>query len=235
MEKLIGFYKELDDDEKLLKESPNLVEMYEKRGLSFLGIFRPKAFRSDPDTSFAKLFLTNKNLIFLTLFVGNLKELKSGKGDVSGIVTEWSFIPLSQITKLEAPKAGFFDVLFKKSDEKDRGQLIIHYGKSELSIVLAQRDMWKAVIEEYSHNLAHKVNERKAAEYEEGKSKAKFVCPICGTTYKKDGIKIVVCPHCGREICREKKGGSLFSPKWEITGCFIDEKFICRHCSTKKK
>ena len=33
MEKLIGFYKELDDDEKLLKESPNLVEMYEKRGL----------------------------------------------------------------------------------------------------------------------------------------------------------------------------------------------------------
>ena len=32
MNNIIGFYKELDADEKIVKESPHLVEIYEKRG-----------------------------------------------------------------------------------------------------------------------------------------------------------------------------------------------------------
>ena len=223
MNNIIGFYKELDADEKIIKESPHLVEIYEKRGLSFFGI-KLKEFKKDPDVSFAKLFLTNKKLIFLTLFVGDLKELKSGKGDLAGIVTEWSFIPLSKINKIDAPKAKFFDLLFNQVDE-DKGQLILHYGKSELHIVLAQRDMWGALIDEYA-----KIEEREENINIAEEAQFNFSCPLCGTNYDRNGVKIVVCSNCSRKVCREKKTGIFFNPKWELTRCFSDEYVVCKHC-----
>lgn len=232
--KVIGIYNELDEDEKLIKETPHLVEIREERGLKFIGI---KVSNETPDTSFARIYLTNKRLLFLTFFVGKISELKSGKGDIAGISADWSEIPLSQINKVETAKLGFFSLLFG-TDKKDLGELNIYYtGGSKLTMILSQRDMWRALLEENCPNLTHKVvGKALGAITVELTKDTRITCPTCGTKYDKNFVKLLACNNCGREVCREArvKTGFLKS-EWKRTECFNNKKFMCKACAAKSK
>jgi len=236
-EKIVGIYKELDENEKLLKSTPHLVEVHEIRGASLLGF---KIGKKTMDTSFARVYLTNKNLFFLTFFVGELSELKSGKSDIQGITGDWMQIPLSQINKIEGgSKFGVFDVLSavrkgKLPDKEDRGELSISYGKnSKITMILSQRDLWKALMEENSPNLSYKIMRETIA----GALAKEYVkCETCGTKYEVNSVKMVKCRECGIEVCREakiKKG--LLRKVWKKTNCFDDKTFLCKSCLTKSK
>ncbi|MDO8428714.1 MAG: hypothetical protein Q7S92_05875 [Candidatus Diapherotrites archaeon] len=242
---VVGLFQELEDDEKLLQESSDICQLYSKTGMGFWSWVG----REKPDTSFAKVYLTNKHLIFLSLFTGNLQELKSGKGEITGLAVNWIKLPLNTITKLETPaKIGFGDVLASAFGQKEdkKAEMVIHvksisrqvqskgltgalFGPEAqiFSVIIDKRDAWAATIENAIHG--HKKATKTGPSVDDS---FRVICDCCGTHYNEDDVKMVQCLSCSKYVCKEKKEGSVFK-KWVESNCFNTEKFVCIACSKK--
>ena len=160
--KIIGLYKELEEDELPLQESADICEIYSKSGMGFWSWL----IGEKPDTSFAKLYLTNKRIYFLSLFTGKLQELKSDKADIQGLSVNWVEIPLDTIVSVETPAkmsfGGTLAGLLLKRDKEKRGELVLHiqskYEQAQgwvsgqlptqtFSIIVENREVWATNIE----------------------------------------------------------------------------------------
>ncbi|MBI2579953.1 MAG: hypothetical protein HYW27_03560 [Candidatus Aenigmarchaeota archaeon] len=245
--KAIGIYRELDEDERLSQESSDICELYSKTGMGFWSWYKGEK----PEVSFARIFLTNKRLVFLSLFTGKLNELKSGKGDVSALINNWMEIPLETIIKVETPpKFTFSSVLaervFKREGGGKKQEMIVHMkpvsrqknvkigpinlesGKSStLSIIVENRDLWANSIETMAFNHRKSLGIGNEEPTEEGKIK----CDICGTLYEENKVKSIKCEKCKKNVCREKRGVM----GWKETGCFDKGEFLCISCVAKSK
>jgi hypothetical protein len=246
----LGIYKELDNDEKLIQESSDICEVHSKSGISFVGWL----LKEKPDTSFAKVYLTNTRLLFLSFYTGKLAELKEGKSNVTGLAINWVEVPLDAIVKIETPaKLGFTDFLssmWTKKESKDKRAELVLYLKSirqqkkqrglwrelillpdekekKMSIVIDNRDSWAISIDNASHK--YKKSTKTGPQVDDS---YRVACEICGSHYNEDDVKMVKCDNCGRWVCREKKEG-LIRKEWINTGCFDKKTFLCKACKVK--
>jgi len=240
--KVIGLYRELEEDERFLQESADICEIYSKSGMGFWSWLKGEK----PDTSFSKLFLTNKRMLFLSLFTGKLQDLKSGKANIQGLSANWVEIPLDTIISVETPpKISFNSVLsgllFKREQEK-RGELVLHLQskhkqaqgwvsellpKQTFSIIVENRDMWATNIENAIHH--HKKSVGTGPRIDDS---YRQICDICGAHYDQNTARFGQCKECGRWACRETQKGVIFK-EWVPTNCYDDDLGVCRQCRQK--
>jgi len=187
MDKLVGFYKHLRDEEELSLESPEITQVhFEKpRLIPFLKKY---------DTTMAKIYLTTQRVLLLQLFLTTLSDLKSGRMPVdresfSGVTGTWFEIPLRLIDGVET-KRGFFARLLGGKEG-----LVIKYKSpftkevTKMIVGVDSIDMWKMQIE--SHMLLQAPPARSTLA---PTAPAKGYCIYCGAQMSDSPF----CPKCGK-------------------------------------
>ncbi len=247
MQKIIGIYKELREGEEVLSETPDFVKVDSANNPFGTDFFD------------AKLYLTNRRLIFLIATTLDIEKAKAkklvateessagekifsfldkinkgeDKADSSVIVSSWMEIPLGSIRNIDTP-SGFFsqkkNQLILEFSAENKGLLGLFKETPKVALHLDNRDMWKTVI----HNAMqeHKT-EQKSALGIKVDDRGRNICALCGTKYAPDEAKIVQCGSCNRHVCREKKQGGLFSKNWVKTECWAHSDFMCAACAKK--
>ena len=244
MNKLIGFHKELETDEDIKIETPNFTYVYGKNS-SLLG--------SD---MVAKIYLTNKKLLFLTFteFSDKVplnnwqKEALAFRGSKKATNALTQFMENFSNNIGNAQKS-FVELL-------TQGKVTKHVSLIWFELPLEGMDRVQASGKEVV--IKYEKHKKNWVDIFRGKPEVSFLvetpdvwrihlegfmkkqkgndlnCPRCGTNYQSGTVKFVDCSGCGEKVCREREVKSMFRKSWETTNCFDDDEYSCRKCLKKK-
>ncbi|GEM_PF-5825553 len=251
MTDLIGFFKELDGGEKVKAETPNFTYVFGKDS-SLLG--------SD---MVAKVFLTDKRLLFLTFtefsdgvplndwqkYALSFKEESKAGNKFTKLMENFSnsvgnaqksFVELMTSGKVTKHISMVWFELPLDGMERiyaSAKKLTIVYEKhkkSWIDIFRGKPEVSFLVETPDIWRIHLEAFVKGNQQKENGKNtKKNSICPRCGTKYEEVTVKFVECPECSEFVCREKKLGFI-KKSWESTGCFDDEKYLCIKCIKRK-
>lgn len=260
MSKLVGIFKELEDDEKILTETPDFV--------------RIESNTSELSSFDAKVYLTNKKLLFLIAKIFDWKKEKIDPEEIykkaySDSYKLWAGKKPGTVRKMLASGISLSEAQKKMLEVgepiADSTSLVTSWmeiplhtikrayvggRKNQVNIEFNVVDKGgflglfrsnpEIVVHASNSDMWHGILQNTIKEHRVRRGKElgeplidernRYICSSCGTHYEKDKVKMVKCKNCNEFVCREKLVGAVFK-NWTRTNC-LNEKNICTSCAS---